>query len=296
MNLLRAALVLFLLALLFGPYWLRAAVPVWLPFLALAGLELHFFVGAIRAAPPAVPDRGPQPVDKELYGYPAIDELEDDEEYEYEDEEADPAAPAWDRPRPRPVVRLLAGAALIGGLGLLLWLANGRTGWDGLSATTRAEAAARFSSEASRIAGKPVAIRCDESGRHVGVVQHADGVARVGGTVAYLTPDRCLDLYRLAFKDEVRPSQTGRALGVLAHEAWHLRGVADEGTTECYALQSAVGLGRRLGLPEARARQLMRQQLAENGLHGAATLEYRVPPGCRDGGPLDLDRTSSRFP
>ncbi len=119
---------------------------------------------------------------------------------------------------------------------------------------------------------------------------------RVGGSVAYLTPERCLDLYRLAFKDEVRPSQTARSLAVLAHEAWHLRGVADEGTTECYALQSAVGLGRRLGLPEARARQLMRQQLAENGLRGAATLEYQVPPGCRDGGPLDLDRTSSRFP
>jgi hypothetical protein len=295
-NLLRAALVLFLLALLFGPYWLRAAVPVWLPFLALAGLELHFFVGAIRAAPPAPPDRGPQPVDKELYGYPALDELEDDEESDYEDEEYEPAAPAWDRPRPRPVVRLLAGAALIGGLGLLLWLVNGRTGWDGLSSATRGKAEARFSAEASRIAGKPVTIRCDESGRHVGVVQHADGVARVGGDLAYLTPDRCLDLYRLAFKDEVRPSQTARSLAVLAHEAWHLRGVADEGTTECYALQSAVGLGQRLGLPEDRARQLMRQQLAENALRGAATFEYRVPADCRNGTPLDLDRSSSRFP
>src|SRR6188508_3333730 len=88
-NLLRAALVLFLLALLFGPYWLRAAVPVWLPFLALAGLELHFFVGAIRAAPPAPPDRGPQPVDKELYGYPAFDEGEDfDDDDDYEEDEA----------------------------------------------------------------------------------------------------------------------------------------------------------------------------------------------------------------
>ena len=300
MNLLRAALVLFLLALLFGPYWLRAAVPVWLPFLALAGLEVHFFLGALRAAPPVRPDRGPQPVDRELYGYPAFDERDDFEEDEdYEDGEppleSEPVV-APDRPRPRPLGRLLAGLVLIGGLGLLLWVADGRTGWTGLSAAARAEATARFSAEASRIAGKPVTIRCDESGRHVGVVQHADGSALVGGNVAYLTPERCLDLYRLAFKDEVRPSQTARSLSVLAHEAWHLRGVADEGTTECYALQSAVGLGRRLGLPEERARRLMRQQLAENGLRGAATLEYRVPAGCRDGGSLDLDRASSRFP
>ncbi|MGH3136847.1 MAG: hypothetical protein ACRDPV_10195, partial [Gaiellaceae bacterium] len=151
-------------------------------------------------------------------------------------------------------------------------------------------------SEASRIAGKPVTIECDESGEHVGVVQHADGAAVVGGERGWLTPERCLDLYRLAFEGEVTSSQTARALAVLAHEAWHLRGVSDEGTTECYALQSGVALGQQLGLTENTARQMMRQQLAENALRAQGAFEYLVPPECRDGDRLDLDPVSGRFP
>ncbi len=139
-------------------------------------------------------------------------------------------------------------------------------------------------------------IYCDESRDFVGAVQHADGVAEVGGERAYLTPEICLDLYRLAFEDEVRGSQTARAVAVLAHETWHLRGVGDEGTTECYALQSGVDIGRRLGLSDETAHQLMRQQLAENALRAGGSIEYRVPPDCRDGGRLDLDAGSTRFP
>ena len=67
----------------------------------------------------------------------------------------------------------------------------------------------------------------------------------------YVTPEICFALHRLAFEGEVRGSRTGRALAVLAHEAWHLRGESDEGTAECYALQSGVELGQRLGLDES---------------------------------------------
>jgi hypothetical protein len=155
---------------------------------------------------------------------------------------------------------------------------------------------ARFSNEASRIATKPVTIRCDESRDYVGLIQHADGVAAVGGDRAYLTPERCFDLYRLAFEGEVTSSQTARALAVLAHEAWHLRGVSDEGATECYALQSGVGIGQRFGLSAGTARQMMRQQLVENALHSGPTSEYLVPPDCRDGGRLDLHPDDAQFP
>jgi hypothetical protein len=171
-----------------------------------------------------------------------------------------------------------------------------RTGWDSLSGETRGAAVARFSAEASLIADKTVSIRCDESRDYVGAVQHTDGVAVVGGDLAILTPEICHDLYRLAFEGETTGSRTGRALAVLAHEAWHLRGVRDEGTTECYALQAGVRLAERLGLSEDRAGQLMRQQLVENALRGAGSLEYRVPPECRDGGRLDLDPGDRRFP
>jgi hypothetical protein len=323
LSLLRAGLVVFVLAWIFGPYELRSAVPIWLVFLIALGLELHFFAFGLRPGPGGRADRGPQAVDRERYGFgdegddlllvrergeelwiPYAGETADEldallvEAREEELEEAD--APPWEDPgRSRlwpPVRRLLTGLGVIGALALVLWIAETRTGWDALDADTRALAAARFSEEASRVAAKPVSIRCDEARDHVGVVQHADGVAAVGGDVAYLTPERCLDLYRLAFEGEVRSSQTARSLAVLAHEAWHLRGVRDEGTTECYALQAAVDVGRRLGLSDGTARQLMRQQLAENALRRRGNLEYLVPAECRDGGRLDLDPESTRFP
>ena len=317
---LRVALVAFVLVWLFGPYALRSAVPIWLPFLIALGLELQFFVGAFRAAPKSRPDRGPQAVDRERFGYADdTDELllvrDGDEELwlpyrgETQDEVAALIAEARDQPeepdeptteerrRPgAPFRRFLAGLGLIAALVLIIWVVEGRTGWDGLNTETRVAAEKRFSQEASSVAAKPVTIRCDDSGARVGAVQHADGVAVVGGDLAYLTPERCIDLYRLAFEGEIKSSRTARALAVLAHEAWHLRGVRDEGTTECYALQSGVDIGRRLGLRADTARQMMRQQLTENALHGGGSFEYIVPPDCRDGGRLDLHPSSGRFP
>jgi hypothetical protein len=322
-TLLRIGLALFVLAWLFGPYALRAAVPIWLPFLVALGLEVHFFIEALRPARARRPDRGPQPADRELYGYEnEAEELllvreggeelwvpysgETDEELdaliaEAREQPAKEEAPARvERPHRRglrvPLRRLAVGLTVIGALALIFWVTETRTGWNGLDASTRAEAERRFSEQASRIAGKQVTIRCDESGDYVGAVQHADGVALVGGSLAYLTPERCLDLYRLAFKGEVRSSRTARALAVLAHEAWHLRGVRDEGATECYALQTGVEIGERLGLASGTARRMMRQQLVDNALRSRASPAYRLPADCRDGGRLDLQPQSAAFP
>ena len=270
-TLLYVALVVFVVAWILGVDALRSAFPVWLVFAVALGLELAFLAGAVRDRPGRAPDRGPQPVDRDRFGY----------EPPYADGEAAPA-PA------RRATRLLAGLAMIAALAAVVWFVEGRTGWDALTEETRLAASERFSAEASHIAGKDVSVRCDVAGEFVGVVQHADGAAAVGGDTAYLTPEICLTLYRLAFDGDVSASRTGRALAVLAHEAWHLRGVRDEGEAECYALQSGVGLGRRLGLSEGRARQLMRQQLAENALRSGSAFEYRVPAGCREGGDLDL--------
>jgi hypothetical protein len=295
----RVALAVFVLAWLFGPSALRSTVPIWLVFLVALGLEVQFFLGALRPAPARRPDRGPQAVDKERYGYVDSDDDEEDED-EYTDESEDEDEDHDEEPEPmgvrRSVMRLAIGLGVISALALILWFVENRTGWDALDADVRAAAAQRFSDEASRIAGKPVTIRCDESGHYVGAVQHSDGVAAVGGDLAYLTPERCLDLYRLAFKGEVTSSRTARALAVLAHESWHLRGLRDEGTTECYALQTGVALGRRLGLSESTARQMMRQQLTENALRRGAGLDYVVPADCRDSGRLDLNPDSARFP
>lgn len=318
----RVALVVFVLVWIFGPYELRSAVPIVLVFLIALGLELNFLVSALRSPPSPRPDRRPQDVDRARYGYGAeTDELvlvrRGDEEIwvpysgasaeEVEallaetdavPEEVDDREAVAPEPQSSlaPVRRFVVALGVIGAVAVAIWLVESRTGWDSLDSSTRTESVERFAGEASLIAGKPVTIYCDESGDFVGAVQHADGVAEVGGDHAYLTPKICLDLYRLAFEDEVRGSQTARAIAVLAHEAWHLRGEGDEGTTECYALQSGVELGRRLGLSEGRARQLMRQQLTENALRLQGSFEYRVPAECRDGGRLDLDAVSGRFP
>jgi hypothetical protein len=282
----RVALVVFVLAWILGPSALRDAVPILVVFLLALGLEVHFLVGALRNVPSPAPDRGPQPIDRDRYGFD-LDELEEDDELDLAPEPAS---------RGTAVRRFALGVAVIAVLVGAVWFVESRTGWDSISGDARAEAVERFSDEASRVAEKPVAVRCDEARDYVGAVQHADGVATVGGELAIVTPEICHDLYRLAFDGDVTGSRTGRAIAVLAHEAWHLHGVADEATTECYALQSGVELGRRLGLDQGSARQLMRQQLTENALRGAETLEYRLTSECRDGGRLDLDRESGSFP
>ena len=288
----RVALLVFVLAWIFGPEELRSAVPVLLVFLIALGLEVNFLVDAFRSTASRRPDRRPQEVDRERYGYHwETDEIEE-EAHELAEVEPGPAYPSVFAP----IRRFLVGLGVIAVLGLAIWFVESRTGWDSLDGSTRLEAVERFSDEASRIAEKPVGIYCDESRDFVGAVQHADGVAEVGGERAYLTPEICFDLYRLAFEEDVTGSRTGRAIAVLAHEAWHLRGEGDEGTTECYALQSGVAVGRRLGLSESRARQLMRQQLTENALRSRGSFEYLVPPECRDGGRLDLDPVSTAFP
>ncbi|MDP8911500.1 MAG: hypothetical protein M3M94_05480 [Actinomycetota bacterium] len=314
----RVALVLFVVVWLVGPSALRAVVPIWLPFLVALGLEVHFFLGW-RGSPPGRVrrDRAPQPIDRERFGYAAeSDELilvrrggeelwipasaqADDDPDAFAEREPEPLELTPYLPERRPLRRarrFAAGIVVIAALAFVVWAVESRRGWSGLDADTRASATERFSAEASRVAGHRVAIRCDDAGEYVGAVQHADGVAFIGGRLAYLTPERCYDLYRLAFEGDVKFSQTARAIAVLAHEAWHLAGERDEGRTECYALQSGVELAQRLGLDEETARRMMRQQLAENASRRGRGAEYRVPAECRDRGELDLKPRSSEFP
>ena len=280
----RVALVAFVLAWILGPSELRDGVPILVVFLVALGLEVSFVATALRHRPVRAPDRSPQQVDRERYGFP-VDEGDEDDEDDW-----------WDQPTASPLRRFAVGLALIAALVAVVVLVDRSSGWSSVPGERRAEAVARFSDEASQISGKDVSVRCDEARDYVGAVQHADGVATVGGDLAIVTPEICFDLYRLSFDGEVTGSRTGRAVAVLAHEAWHLRGEADESTVECYALQSGVTLGRRLGLDEDDARRLMRQQLVENELRGVGSLEYRLTSECRNGGDLDLDPATDRFP
>jgi hypothetical protein len=282
-------------------------VPIAIVFVVALGLEVSFLVGALRESSTRRPDCSPQEIDRDRYGFErepdelVIVEGEDTETWlavteDDEGEEVDEAEPVLDEPSRSAARRFLVGLGVIAALVLAIWFVDSRTGWDSVPGERRAAAVERFSAEGSRIAEKPVSVLCDEARDYVGAIQHADGVAFVGGDRAYLTPEICHDLYRLAFEDDERGARTGRAIAVLAHEAWHLRGVSDEAVTECYAFQSGVDVGRRLGLGEGTARRLMAQQLTENALRGAGSFEYRVPAECRDGGRLDLNPDDSRFP
>ena len=77
---LRIALAVFVVAWIFGVHDLRSTIPVWVAFVIALGLEINFFLGALGRPAAPRPDRGPQPVDRELYGYLALPEDEDEEE------------------------------------------------------------------------------------------------------------------------------------------------------------------------------------------------------------------------
>ncbi len=70
----------------------------------------------------------------------------------------------------------------------------------------------------------------------------------------------------------------------------------NEGVVNCYAFQSGVELGQRLGLSEGTAARMMRQQLAENAITASSAPAYLVPSECRNGGELDLNPSTGRFP
>ena len=323
---LRIAAVVLIVAWFFLP-GLQAWVPLWIPFLAYGALELNFLVAGLReAGVPATRGRSPQTSDiAELGGegwlepmlvriegqevwIPAAGKSEEEvqeliEESRERLRQGEPAQHLWEAPpvpqtpRRQRLLARLEGVAVLGALAFVLFVLLPQRGWDGLDRADQAKTEARLSSEAARIAGHAAVVHCDARGEAVGIVQHADGVAEVGGTNAFLTPEICYRLYRLAFKNDEGPfSQTARAIAVLAHEAWHLHGETDEGVTNCNAFQSGVALGRRLGLSDGTAARMMRQQLADNATFARSAPEYLVPPECRDGGRLDLAPGRSRFP
>jgi hypothetical protein len=286
----RIAVLAFVIAYFFMPYGVQAAIPVWLLFLAALGLEVEFFVGGYmqlrrgQTAEPA-PDGGPQQRD-----------LSDLGPWAWWD--SDPAvAPAAEETGRFNWLQVAEAVAVIAVVAGILFYASRPQGWNAVRSENRARTEAILSREASLVAGHPATVRCDTSGDYVGYVQEADGLAFIGGDRAYLTPSICNTLYQLAIKHRAEPfSRTARAIAVLGHESWHLRGVRDEGLANCYGYQSGVEIGVHLGLSESTARAMMREQLATNASDSGNNAQYRVPGECRDGGAADLHPKSAGFP
>lgn len=161
---------------------------------------------------------------------------------------------------------------------------------------------ASIASVASGIARRDVEARCvDLSDAHA-----AEPLGRVrwvvGMPVDYMEvrPDVCTTLSRFR-REPLRPCVVGdrpclgdvdrvaQAVTAVAHEAFHLRGVRDEATTQCYAVQHVLAAARGFGA-DARAAGMLAQW--------AWRIDYPLlPPAyraadCTPGGPLDL-RTGS---
>lgn len=278
----RALLLAFAVTYLASP-GLQLFVPSWLPFLAAALVEAQFFLAGARGRRGRVEPADPGPQRRDL------------EELGWDEERPATVAPARRRRGLTRPPRLLSGLVVLALLGAALLLDRRAEHWQRLSPSAKAATVAVLDREASLIAGHPAQVICDVSGRHVGYVQDADGLAEVGGRRAWLTPVICYQLYLVAHSKHARPS-SGHAIAVLAHEAWHLHGEADEGLTNCFAYQSGVAVGEHLGLPATTARRLMREQLRQNPTDYADAPAYVIPSGCRQGGAYDLHLDGRHFP
>jgi hypothetical protein len=171
----------------------------------------------------------------------------------------------------------------------------------------------RLGAIATRIAGRPVAVHCP------GPLGRLIGWDIVEGSVRFdpdgtphdetkLRKTSCAELDALA---EGRRTQelacterarivcgrhgraTAMAVDVLAHESWHLRGVMDEGETECRSLQTMAWTAQQLGATAAQGAALARAQL--EGGYLELPERYR-DPRCADGGALDLRPGDAAFP
>jgi hypothetical protein len=175
-------------------------------------------------------------------------------------------------PRDRlPAPRTLAMGAVVLLPFLGLWL-HGRV------ERTRVEAKA--AAVAALIAGRPVAVRCPGPFKRHFFYETTEGSVRFdpGGRPAdetdlsFRTCDGLrtamrrgpgLDLDCLYYRCPHEVTQAAGALAVLAHEAVHLRGVTDEGATECEA-RTHIGLvARRYGLGDRATASLAHWQATD---------------------------------
>jgi hypothetical protein len=156
---------------------------------------------------------------------------------------------------------------------------------------------ARLSAVASTLTGRDIEIICwlsrewrryeAEAGPSAGFV--SEGRAGSSVNVPVETCGELLDA-RAATADR---EDSAWALSVLAHELQHARGIEDEAVAECYAYQWIPRVAGALAVERDKARRLAR--LAWRRFYPPDDPEY-FSLECRDGGALDLDPRSSKWP
>ena len=167
----------------------------------------------------------------------------------------------------------------------------------------------RFGRIASRLAGKPIEVRCwsigdwarlmreERSYTHGKLGPATLGFAGISGSRVNLGPTVCDGLVDLAY-DHARPvDDAGQlmlaaAIVTLSHEPEHSKGIAEEFVAECSAIQLANTTAIRLGASAAYAASLVHAYWRH---YGEELPAYRSAD-CRKSGALDLGRAESIWP
>ncbi len=127
--------------------------------------------------------------------------------------------------------------------------------------------------------------------------QGIDSIARAFGFVSMpsnvvnLSPSICDKLDEIVYQGARPDTMTAsNAVGVIVHEALHTTGIADEGQTECYAMQLTATVAAELGTDDAYGATLADLNLELNTTSRAGSV-YDSPE-CHAGGSYDLDNNT----
>ena len=165
----------------------------------------------------------------------------------------------------------------------------------------------RLAVVASDLAGRSVGVHCPSFLSSLVRVRTEGGYVKFDGDgrpadYTDLSPETCASLRHLGRVDfgciergdcTFKEFKAAWALHTLAHESFHLRGIASEAVTECYALQNTAFVAERLGLDTQTAKNVQRWVYLKG--YGNEPEEYRTGD-CTDGGRLDLRPRSPVFP
>jgi hypothetical protein len=195
-------------------------------------------------------------------------------------------------------VRLLAAALLIAGALAAVGFARRED---------RIREQDRLAAIASELAGRSVGVRCPSflaslvRTRTEGGYVEFDAQGRPAAHTD-LSPETCKALRHLDRMDFTcidrgdcgfKQFKAAWAAHTLAHESFHLRGIASEAIAECYALQNTAFVAERLGVRTEQAKALQKWVYLKG--YPNEPDEYRTDR-CADRGQFDLRPASTEFP
>jgi hypothetical protein len=167
----------------------------------------------------------------------------------------------------------------------------------------------RFGRIASALALKQVEVRCwsavdwnrlmreEQTYTRGQLGSNTLGFAAISGNRINLAPSICDALVKLGYQRARPTDETGSllfasAVVTLSHEPQHSKGISEEATAECNAIQLAHRTALRLGASHAYANTLVRTYWRH---YGEELPAYRSQE-CRKGGALDLGYADSIWP